>query len=38
MDALKTVFATITQVVEIIRGFFEKIMGMFKAEDESAGE
>ena len=36
MDALKTVFETIKEVLAMIQKFFNEIMGMVKPEDEEA--
>ena len=38
MDALKTVFETIKEVLAMIQKFFNEIMGMVKPEDEEAAE
>lgn len=38
MDALKTVFDTIKEVLAMIKKFFEEIMGVVKPEDDTAGE
>ena len=38
MDALQTVFATIKEVLAMIKKFFEDIMGVVKPDDETAGE
>lgn len=36
MDALRTVFDTIKEVIEIIKGFFEQILAIVKPEEEKA--
>lgn len=38
MDALTTVFETIKAVIEMIKKFFEDIMGMVKTEDAEGEE
>lgn len=36
MDALRTVFDTIKEVIEIIKGFFEQIISIVKPGEEEA--
>ena len=38
MDALTTVFETIKAVIEMIKKFFEDIMGMMPEKEETEGE
>lgn len=38
MDALQTVFATIKEVLAMIKKFFEDIMGVVKPEDAEGEE
>lgn len=35
MDALTTVFETIKAVIEMVKKFFEDIMGMVKTEEDT---
>jgi len=38
MEALQTVFETIKAVLEMIKKFFEDILGVVKPEEEGEGE
>lgn len=38
MEALQTVFETIKKVLEMVKAFFEEILGIVKPEDDTAGE
>lgn len=38
MDALQTVFATIKEVLAMIKKFFEEIMGIVKPEEDAEAD